>query len=97
MRDSIAEQPAASIAAAAEGMAERPDSTPDLGTLDVPVLVLTSTEDTLIPAAMTLEMVPHIRGAQAVTINGAGHLSNLEAPAPFGEALEGFLAGFRLA
>jgi 3-oxoadipate enol-lactonase len=97
LRDSIADQPAASIAAAAEGMAERPDSTPDLGTLDVPVLVLTSTEDALIPAAVTLEMVPHIKGAQAVTINGAGHLSNLEAPALFGEALEGFLAGFRLA
>ena len=30
-------------------MAERPDSTPDLGTIDVPALVLTSSGDTLIP------------------------------------------------
>ena len=77
----IADQPPEAIAAAALGMAERPDSTPDLATIDVPTLVLTSTEDRLIPpqisrrdgrtdpAARRLEM-----------IDGAGHLSNLEAP-----------------
>ena len=97
VRDAIADQPGGSIAAAAEGMAERPDSTPDLGTIDVPVLVITSTDDTLIPADVSEEMVPHIKGAQAVTITGAGHLSNLEAPDAFADALERFLAGFHLA
>ena len=96
VRDTIADQPAASIAAAAEGMAERPDSTPDLGTIDVPVLVVTSTDDALIPAEMTLEMIPHIEGAEAVTIAGAGHLSNLEAPDAFDDALSGHLERFRL-
>ena len=38
-------------------------------------------------------MVEHIDGADAVTIDGAGHLSNLEAPAAFSEAIRGFLAG----
>ncbi|MDH4113252.1 MAG: alpha/beta hydrolase [Actinomycetota bacterium] len=92
---SIGEQPAEAIAAAAEGMAERRDSTPDLGTIDVPCLVLTSEKDTLIPPATTLEMAEHIRDAQAVTLAGAGHLSNVEAASAFSEALTDFLGGFR--
>ena len=54
VRELIAAQPAASIAAAALGMAERPDSTPDLATIDVPTLVITSDGDTLIPAAASV-------------------------------------------
>jgi pimeloyl-ACP methyl ester carboxylesterase len=94
VRAAIADQPAEAIAAAAEGMAERPDSTQDLGTIDVPTLVLTSSGDRLIPPDVSLEMVEHIDGADAVTIDGAGHLSNLEAPVAFSEAIRGFLAGF---
>lgn len=94
VRATIGDQPAEAIAAAAEGMAERPDSTQDLGTIDVPTLVLTSSGDRLIPPAVSLEMMQHLGAAEAVTIEGAGHLSNLEAPAAFSEALRGFLAGF---
>lgn len=95
VRGVIADQPAESIAAAAEGMATRPDSTPDLGTIDVPTLVLTSDADELIPADVSLQMVAHIPDARAVTIPGAGHLSNLEDPAAFGSALDDFLDRFR--
>jgi pimeloyl-ACP methyl ester carboxylesterase len=94
VREVIAAQPAESIAAAAEGMAERLDSTPDLGTIDVPALVLTSEGDTLIPPEVTLDMARHIRGAGAATLGAAGHLSNLEAPEEFRKALSGFLRGF---
>jgi len=90
----IADQPAEAIAAAAEGMAERRDSTPDLGTIDVPALVLTSDADTLIPPEVALEMADHIEDADAVTLPGAGHLSNLEAPEAFSTALGSFLGGF---
>jgi 3-oxoadipate enol-lactonase len=90
----IADQPAESIAAAAEGMAERPDSSPDLSTIDEPVLVLTSEGDTLIPPEVTLEMVDHIRNVESVTIPSAGHLSNLEAPEAFSSALNAFLRQF---
>jgi pimeloyl-ACP methyl ester carboxylesterase len=91
----IADQPASAIAAAAEGMADRPDSTPDLGSIDVPALVLTSSADALIAADVSLEMVQHLPVVEAVTIEGAGHLSNLEAPQAFQEALGGFLSRFR--
>lgn len=90
----MAEQSPEAIAAAAEGMAERRDSTPDLGTIDVPALVLTSDADTLIPPGVSLEMADHIAGADAVTLAGAGHLSNVEAPEAFSTALRSFLGRF---
>ncbi len=88
VRGWIADQPAEAIAAAALGMAERPDSTPDLATIDVPTLVITSTADRLIPAAVTAEMAGQIPGARLQTIEGAGHLSNVEAAEAFAEALQ---------
>jgi 3-oxoadipate enol-lactonase len=96
VKATIADQPGPSIAAAARGMAERKDSTPDLSAIDVPVLVITSDADTLIPPDVSAAMAPHIPDVQLVTIGGAGHLSNLEAPEAFDDALAGFLQRFRL-
>jgi 3-oxoadipate enol-lactonase len=88
----IAAQPAEAIAAAALGMAERPDSAGDLEKIDVPTLVITSTGDTLIPAEATKPMAEQIPGAQLEVIEGAGHLSNLEAPEEFNRLLRGHIA-----
>jgi pimeloyl-ACP methyl ester carboxylesterase len=87
VRGMIADQPAASIAAASLGMAERPDSTADLAGIDVPTTVVTSDGDTLIPPDVTSAIAPAVPGAALVTIEGAGHLSNLEAPEAFDRAL----------
>ncbi len=87
VRDLIADQPASSIAAAALGMAERIDSTPDLATIDVPTLVVTSTGDALIPSDVSAPMADAIPGAGLAVIEGAGHLSNLEAPDRFNDHL----------
>lgn len=94
VKNTIAAQPAQAIAAAAEGMADRPDSTDDLVTIDVPTLVLTSEGDTLITPDVSLYMADRISGAASVTLEGAGHLSNLEAPEAFSGALRGFLGRF---
>jgi pimeloyl-ACP methyl ester carboxylesterase len=91
VRGLIADQPAEAIAAAALGMAERPDSTPDLASIDVPAMVITSDGDTLIPAEASAPMAEQIRGAELVVLEGAGHLSSLEAPDRFTEALGRFL------
>jgi 3-oxoadipate enol-lactonase len=88
VRGWIADQPAASIAAAALGMAVRPDSTPDLAGIDVPTLVITSDADTLIPAAVTSTIAGAVPGGRLVTLEGAGHLSNLERPEAFTAALD---------
>lgn len=88
VRGWIAEQPAEAIAAASLGMAERPDSTPDLARIDVPTLVVTSSDDTLIPPEATTPIADQIPDAELALIEGAGHLSNLEAAGEFNDALE---------
>lgn len=92
VRGWIAEQPAEAIAAALLGMAVRPDSTPDLATIDVPTLVITSTGDRLIPPEITTEMAQEIPGARLETVDGAGHLTNVEAPEAFDALLLDHLA-----
>jgi pimeloyl-ACP methyl ester carboxylesterase len=88
IRRMIADQPADAIAAASLGMAERPDSRPDLPGIDVPTLVITSTDDTLIPSAVSAPMADAVPGATLLVIEGAGHVSNLEQPDTFSAALE---------
>jgi 3-oxoadipate enol-lactonase len=83
VRSIIADQPAEAIAAASLGMAERPDSTPDLAGIDVPTLVVTSTADRLIPAEVSSDMARAIPHARLEVIDGVGHLSNLEASEAF--------------
>jgi 3-oxoadipate enol-lactonase len=92
----IAEQTPGAIAAAALGMAERPDSVPDLATIDVPTLVITGVEDRLIPPDVTAGIADGVDGAELLRIEGAGHLSNVEAPEAFDTALGGVLTGLGL-
>ena len=87
----IREQPAEAIAAAALGMAERPDSTPDLATIDAPTLVITSDGDLLIPADVSAPMADQIPGAQLAVLGSAGHLSNLEDPTGFSKLVDAHL------
>jgi len=87
----IRAQPGDAIAAAALGMAERPDSRPILGEIDVPTTVVVGTGDVLIAPEISLAMVDAIPDAQAVQLEGAGHLSNLEDPEGFTAAVEALL------
>ncbi len=91
VKSMIRRQPGASIAAASLGMAERPDSRPLLGEIDVPTIVVTGADDTLIPSDVSAPMAEAIPGAELVTLQGAGHLSNLENPDGFTEALRTLL------
>jgi pimeloyl-ACP methyl ester carboxylesterase len=88
VRRLIADQPADAIAAASLGMAERLDSRPDLPGIDVPTLVITSTDDSLIPSAVSAPIADAIPGATLLVIEGAGHVSNLEQPDTFSGAIE---------
>jgi 3-oxoadipate enol-lactonase len=87
----IADQTPEGVAAASLGMAERPDSVPDLPTIDVPTIVITGTADRLIPPDVTAGIARGVEGAELIRIEGAGHLSNLEAPGSFDAALDGLL------
>lgn len=57
----------------------------------VPALVITSDEDRLYPPAIARDMARRIPGAELIEIEGAGHLSNLEQPGRFNEAILDFL------
>ena len=92
VRAMIADQTADAIAAALLGMADRPDSTPDLATIDAPTLVVTSTGDRLIAPEVSGDMAGQIPGAHLETLEGVGHLSNLEAPEAFTALLREHLA-----
>ena len=81
--------------AALGAMRERPDSTDTLGRIDVPTLVVGGAEDTISSPEVMGEMAGRIPGARHVTLPGVGHLSNLEDPNGFNEALAGFLEGAR--
>ena len=79
------------IAAAQRGMAERRDSTDILGKIDLPVMILVGSEDTLTPMAEAEVLRAGIRGASLREIEGAGHLSNIERPEDFNAALIEFI------
>jgi pimeloyl-ACP methyl ester carboxylesterase len=92
VRGWIADQAADAIAAAALGMAERPDSTGDLPGIGVPTLVITADGDRLIPADATAPMAEQIPGARLEVLQGVGHLTNVEAPDRFTALLRDHVA-----
>ncbi len=87
----LMDNPAAGYVGALEAMKGRPDSTPDLASIDVPTLIVVGENDTLTPPELSRKMHEHIGGSRLVVIPEAGHLSNLEAPDAFNRALETFL------
>jgi 3-oxoadipate enol-lactonase len=92
LRRLILANPPSGLRALLLAMATRTDTTPSLSRIAVPVLVLVGSEDALTPPAGARAMAARIPGARFEEIPGAGHLSNVEAPAAFGRALEAFLA-----
>ena len=76
---------------AIHAMMGRPDSTPDLPRLQLPLLVVVGEDDVLTPRADSERIQNATARSQLVVLPGAGHLSNLEAPAAFSTALANFL------
>ena len=87
----IERQPVAGIIGALRALRERPDSTPLLAEIRVPVLVVAGDDDQIAPAAGMEEMARAIPGAEFVLIPKSGHLSPLEQPRAFNAALNAFL------
>lgn len=63
----------------------------DLSRIQVPVLVVGSDEDNVAPLAQMHQLASAIPGARLETIEGAGHLINLERPEEFNRVLMDFL------
>ena len=83
--------PPEAIAGAIHALMTRPDSTPLLGTIHCPTLIVVGEEDTLTPPALSEEMHRAIAGSELAVVPGAGHLSSLEQPDAFNSVLARFL------
>ena len=66
------------VIAALEGMAERPDSSPMLPSINVPTLIVVGDEDTITPPSDAERMARAIPNARLVKIPRAAHLANIE-------------------
>jgi 3-oxoadipate enol-lactonase len=82
---------AENVAQVQRGMAERPDSVPDLKTINVPTLLVTGDEDILTGPPEAELMRQNIAGSELKIIRHAGHYSPWEQPAEVGKLLRQFL------
>jgi len=80
------------LVSAIRAMKMRVDSALLLPSVACPTLIVTGDEDALIPQSESETMRLAIPGAELVVVPRAGHLSNLEAPRAFNDALAGFLS-----
>jgi 3-oxoadipate enol-lactonase len=79
------------VAQGSIAMAHRPDSRPDLSTIDVPTAVVVGEDDSITPLEMSQTMTDAIPGSTLSIIPGAGHIANIEAPTAFEAALRAWL------
>lgn len=77
-------------AAALRGMAERPDVRGKLGSIKIPTLVIVGREDVISPPAEMRQIADALNAAY-VEIGGAGHMTPMENPQAFHDALIPFL------
>ena len=95
VRERIERTQVSGIAGALMAMAERLDSVPLLAQITCPTLIITGELDGPTPPADGKLMAEAIPDARLKIISQAGHLSNLEQPEAFTQALQSFLESFR--
>lgn len=92
LRNIILGNPPSGIIGDLMAMEERPDASSLARTLNVPTLVVVGEHDIPSPPAEMKELAKLIPGATLKIIPQAGHVSNLENPEAFNQALLDFLA-----
>jgi pimeloyl-ACP methyl ester carboxylesterase len=90
VRSMMARQRPAGVMSALRGMAARPDRTALLRFATVPVLIISGSQDTLIPPADSEAMHALIPNSRLVIIPDAGHLSNLDKADAFNHVVREF-------
>lgn len=91
VRDIIRKQDKEAVAQASVAIGERPDSTADLASIDVPTAIIVGESDEITPRALSQKMYEAIPHATLSVIPDAAHLSNLEAPEAFEKAMRAWL------
>ena len=89
--DIMRSQQPVGMAGALRGMARRPDSTPLLGSVRVPTLIVVGEEDQTTPLSDARKMASGIKDAELVVVPNAAHLTSLERPVEVNVAVRRFL------
>ena len=92
VRALVLANPPEAIAGAISALMHRPDSTPLLGNIHCPTLIMVGEHDGITPPAVSEAMNRAIAGSELVVLPQAGHLSNVEQPDAFNAALARFLS-----
>lgn len=87
----IDEQTDKSICSALMTLASRTDTTGFLEKIMIPVLIIVGENDNLTPPENAFSLNKKISKSTVVTIQGAGHFTNIESPERFNNILEQFL------
>jgi len=95
VREMINRTPVPGLVGALRALRDRPDSTPMLGSIGVPALVVAGEEDKIAPPDVMRLMAQAIPGAQFAVIPEAGHLAPLEQPLATSRIVADFLDGLR--
>ena len=82
-------------AAAQRGMAARRDYCNDLSGINVPTLVIVGREDPIRPVADAEFMHDRIRSSRLEIVEDAAHMTNMEQPEIFNDALLGFMKALK--
>lgn len=80
------------VIGALDAMKRRPDRTQALAEFGKPLLLVVGVDDGIIPPAVVREMANTAPQASVVEIPDAGHVSNLDNPVAFNDAVRRFLA-----
>ncbi|WP_207423729.1 alpha/beta fold hydrolase [Desertivirga brevis] len=73
-------------------LASRTDTSAVLGEIAVPALVIRGEYDQVMTPAQAIQLQQGIRRSELITVPSAGHMSNIENPEVFNDALLNFLA-----
>ena len=87
LRHILEAQPATAMASALRGMALRSDTGTLLANSSLPVLIITGDQDALISPQQSENMRKLAKNSQLTVIANAGHLSSLEQPAQWNQAV----------
>jgi 3-oxoadipate enol-lactonase len=91
VRAMIRETPARGYAGCCHAIAQL-DLTDRLGEIGIPTLVVVGEEDQGTPVSAARTIHEHVKGSQLIVLKSASHLSNIEQPEPFNQAVKHFLA-----
>ena len=86
------DNPARSFTGELEAMKTRPDSTDGLTKINAPTLIIVGENDGVTPPEASRKLHEHITGSRLVVIPNVGHVSNIESPDEFNDALADFLS-----